>query len=511
MRTRNSIINSIVALISYIILSLGPFFLSPFIASLGTEVLGIQKTFVDTVSLLSIVELGISFGIIYKLYKPIADGDKKKIAILLNFYKNAFKVIALLVFLLGVILSFVIPKLCNSPKFSAKWIACMFFLYVFDTLSTYLFGHKRAMLIADQKNYIVNICRTSCQLIMYVFQIISICIFGSFEFYVISKLIFTLLEAILIHIIYNKNYSDIDLKTNERMSEKERIDLFKNLGALFYHKVGYKSLTSGSTLIITNKLGEAITGVYYPYTLITNGLSSITEQVFSSILSSFGNLLAKGTKEDVFNVYKKVYFLNHLIFSFFTVSLFCLVEPFIKFIWMGPNFLFPIDTVLLITVNFYMLGMRQSITMVKNSAGLYRPDRYFALLEAAINIFLSLSLVECIGINGVLISNIFSSLLIPFWTQPYIVYKNVFKRSVMSYYKKYFVYMLVTLFSGLLSFYLCSLCKEEGILKLFFNAVICLFVPNLINLVIFYRTTEQQYFLGIIRNLFTKFRMRDRN
>ena len=91
MRTKNSVINSAVSLFSYALLFFGPFFVTPALAILGENIVGIQKTFSDIVSLLSVVELGISFGIIYKLYKPIADENFKKVAVLLNFYKKAFK------------------------------------------------------------------------------------------------------------------------------------------------------------------------------------------------------------------------------------------------------------------------------------------------------------------------------------------------------------------------------------------------------------------------------------
>ena len=164
MRTKNSIINSLVGLASYVILLIGPLALSPVVASLGSEILGIQKTFMDTVALLNIVELGISFGVIYKLYKPIAENDIEKIAILLNFYKNTFKIIALILTSLGLLTAVIMPQLVpehDASKFSDNWLVWMFLLYLADTLATYLFGHKRAMLIADQRNYLVSICRTS--------------------------------------------------------------------------------------------------------------------------------------------------------------------------------------------------------------------------------------------------------------------------------------------------------------------------------------------------------------
>ncbi len=510
MRTKNSIINTLVGLASYVILLLGPVVLSPIVASLGSDVLGIQKTFMDTVALLNIIELGISFGVIYKLYKPIAENDNEKIAILLNFYKKTFKVIASILLALGALTAVIIPRLVpehDASKFTDNWLSAMFLLYLADTLATYLFGHKRAMLIADQKNYLVSIIKTVCQLLMYVLQFIAVCQFKSFELYIIARLVCTVLDSVFVHVMYSMRYKSINLKIKKKLEKAERDDLFKNLGALFYHKIGYQSLASGSTLIITSNLGESITGMYYPYTLITNGLMSVTDQVFNAILTSFGNLLVKATRGEVHNIYKKIFFLNHIIYSFFSVSLFCLIGPFIK-LWMGDSFLFPMSTLILITINFYTFGMRKSITMVKNSAGLYRPDRHFALLEACLNIGLALALVEKLGLNGVIIANIISSLCIPFWTQPYVVYKNVFNRSVSDYHQKQALYAAITLISTVLTYYLCSLCSMTGFIKIVFNGIICLIVPNGINAFIFYKTDEFQYLLGIVRNVFKQFRMR---
>ena len=210
MRSRLSFLNSICALISYAVLFLGPFLVSPFLKTvLGSEILGIQKTFQDTVALISIVELGISYGVIYKLYKPIAEKDLKKISILLKFYRFAFKIVALVVSFLGVMVSFVIPKIIvgkyHSQILNDSWLSFVFLIYVLDSILTYLFGHKRIMLIADQKNYIATICRTLCQVVMFFLQIVILIIFKSFLIYSLAKPFFTLIESILINYKFNKN------------------------------------------------------------------------------------------------------------------------------------------------------------------------------------------------------------------------------------------------------------------------------------------------------------------
>lgn len=500
MRTKNSIINSMVVLLSYSLLFLGPFIVRPFLAEFGKEILGIEDLFLKTVSMLSIVEMGISFGIIYKLYKPIADNDTIKIAILLNFYKSAFKLIATLVFLLGLITSLIIPLFIKEKLFSFQWLSFIFILYVIDALSAYLFGHKRAMIIADQKNYIVSLARLTCQMAMFVSQSFVIYLFKSFELYVIIRIAFTVLENVIIHIQYRRMYSHIDLKITTRLPKDEKSDLFKNLSALMLHKVGYQSLTSASALIMSGNIGVGLNGIYSNYAFITYGLLRVTDQIFSSVLSSFGNLIVKSTRDHVYNVYKKIYFLNHLIISFISVSLLCLINPFIG-LWMGSRYMLGMDTVLMILIYFYMMGMRQSISMVKVSAGIYRPDRYFALFEALVNISFSIVLVTPFGINGILAANIISMLIVPFWTQPVIVYRNVFKTSVADYYHKYFLYLFITACSACASFYICSSFKSTGVLGLFYKAIVCVCVPNLVNLIVFYNSQELKYLYRVFDDM----------
>lgn len=84
MRTKQSVINIVVSCTSYLILMLCTFITrGVFSRVLGLDYAGVESTFLNLVSMLAIVELGLGTGIIYKLYKPIADGDNRKIGMLL--------------------------------------------------------------------------------------------------------------------------------------------------------------------------------------------------------------------------------------------------------------------------------------------------------------------------------------------------------------------------------------------------------------------------------------------
>lgn len=138
-------------------------------------------------------------------------------------------------------------------------------------------------------------------------------------------------------------------------------------------------------------------------------------------------------------------------------------------------------------------------------AGLYRQDRWFAILEAVINIVLAIVLSNWLKLNGILLASIISLIAIPFWIQPIIVYRNLFQTNVWNYFSKYIIYVVVTIGSGIITYLICSLLQfENQFLTLITNALCCFIIPNTINIIIFYRTDEFQYLLSILKSVINK-------
>ena len=104
-RTEYSVINVVVGLGGYFINTLLGFITRMvFVRRLPQAYLGINGLFSNVLSMLSLAELGIGTAIIFALYKPLAEDDEEKIASLMNFYKNAYRVIGLVVAAVGLAL-----------------------------------------------------------------------------------------------------------------------------------------------------------------------------------------------------------------------------------------------------------------------------------------------------------------------------------------------------------------------------------------------------------------------
>lgn len=527
MRTKNSLMNSIAGCFSYAVIMLGSFITSMvFTRTLGLQFTGIESNFPQVISALAIVEMGLGIGIVYKLYKPIANKDWQQVSIILCFLRKLYIIIAAAVFGLGLAaVYFVVTPIPGD--FSKLWLSEIFMLYVLDVVASYLYSHKRSMIIADQKNHINNNIHTVAQVLMFVSQIAILKIFGSFELYVICRIVSKLVENMLISYVFDKKYPFINLKTKMKMPGIEKKDLFKNMKALFVHKITSFSTNVFSSLIIVYILGLKIGGIYGRYMLIVTALITVTNEIFNGVIASFGNLLNTENRQKVYNNFNVLYFFNFLIYSFIICSFISVVTPF-ACLWLGMESALGIGTVISIAGYLYINGIRQSVGMAKVSAGIYDPDKYIVLFGAVITFIVSFILLKPLGIAGVMIGNIVGIMAIPYWVQPYLVYDEVFKKSVKTYHVKFMLYTALTAVYSFICYQLGILAYKNYIIeniansisfinipkatfetyvliaRVIFNMLICILIPNLLNIALFYRTKEFKELWRVTKGILKK-------
>ena len=88
----------------------------------------------------------------YSFYKPLAMKDEKKLAALVTFYSNVYRIIALSITVIGLIL---VPFLRVIVKTNTD-IPLLEVYYLFSlagVVISYLFVYKTTILTADQRNY----------------------------------------------------------------------------------------------------------------------------------------------------------------------------------------------------------------------------------------------------------------------------------------------------------------------------------------------------------------------
>ena len=307
MRLINSIKNVGAAMTSYILAMLiGIVAQSILVRYLGIEYTGLNGLFSNIVSMLSIAELGIGSAVVYHLYRPIAEKDTEKIKSLMGFYKKAYRFIAVVIGIVGICIIPFLNIIVGETTISSKEIYVIFGLFLFDTVCSYLLTYKRSLLYADQKNYVINLIHILYTVFLNAVQIYIIITMRNFILYLIVKVIFRILENLIITIYTNKKYPYILEKNIEKLDNDIFKDIMKKVKALLYHKVGGYLIDGTDNVIISMFLGISSVGIITNYKVILNAMSSLISQIFNAITASVGNLLVSESKEKVYDTYKKL-------------------------------------------------------------------------------------------------------------------------------------------------------------------------------------------------------------
>lgn len=491
-RTKNSVINILTNCSCYLFLIITSFFIRrAFSQVFGLELVGVDGAFLNTISILSVVELGLGTGMVYKLYKPIAENDEKKIALILKFMRNAYATISLIILFFGLISAFFSVNAIKE-SFSKTWLSKIFIFYIFDMLASYLFFHKRAMFIASQKNYLNNLIKIFVIFITFFVQIFIIYFLKSFEIYLIIKIISRVAENILISYFFDKKYKFLDIRNASNFSEIEKKEILNSIKGMLFHKIGGAGLKQISGIIALMFISMRENGIYYNYMMIITAIWGISAEFFNGISASFGDLLSTENKEKIYENFKALFFINFLIYSLF-ISIFYNVISYFMTFWIGDS-IFSVNNNMLISIYIYVYGIKQCIDMVKSSAGIYSPDRFYPILESVVNFALSFFLAKKFGINGVFAGAILSTLLVPLFSQPFFLYKIVFKKSIFNYYKKYLIYALVSFSNVIVSHFAVTFINLNSlILKILLNSFVCLSFSVMINLLLFNKNEEFKF------------------
>lgn len=504
MRTKNSVYNAIFSTLASLVGMIFGFITQRvFLMCLGLEYSGANGLFTNIMSMLSIVEMGIGSAIVYNLYKPIAENNVEKIKTLMYFYRKCYHLIALVIFIFGVVLTPFIPIFVGENSIPENMIL-LYYLALSDTILSYLLAYKRSILIANQKNYIINIVHMIYLILVNVFSIAILMAFKDYIMYLVLRIGFRFLENLIITLIANKKYPYITEKNYTPMDKETRSGIFTNVKGLFYHKIGAFIVGSTTYIVISMVLGLKYAGIYNNYYLIFNSISLLLAQIFASIVASVGNLLVEEKTERCYEVYKKLTLFNFWIFALCSVGLFATLQPFVSW-WIGEKYLLPMYAIVCFAIWFYVQGMRKTINAFKEAAGIFYQDRRIPIIESIVNLGCAIFFVKLMGIAGVFVAGIISALILFGYSYPKYVYKPIFnKKWRVFYFEQLKLLLIMIVMLGTTYLFMNAIVVSNPLLQFFINGIITLVVVNIIFYIVFNNTEEYSYFKQLLKNLVNK-------
>lgn len=502
-RTKNATRNIIFGVILRAYQIIVPFLMrTAMIYLMGVQYLGLNSLFTSVLQVLNLAELGVGSAMIYSMYRPIAEDDNTTICALMKLYRTYYRLIGLIIAVVGCILTPFIPKLISGDIPQGINIYILYLLNLGATvLSYWLFAYKNSILQAHQRTDIVSKVTLITNTIQYVLQLFVLWIFKNYYLYVIVMLVTQALTNIVTAIMADKIYPQFKPKGELHKEEIHQIN--QKIRDLFTAKLGGVVVGSSDTIVISAFLGLTTLAVYQNYYFIMNSICGFITVIFSAITAGIGNSLVTESSEKNYNDFKKFTFIICFILCICCCCFVGLYQPFMK-LWVGKKFMLSFSFVILFCILFYCLELAMVWATVKDAAGLWHSDRFRPLIGACANLIMNIVLVQVIGLYGIILSTVFSYIFI---SMPWLIhnlFKFLYNESLKVYLKDLSMYILVAILATTITTIICRKITFVGIFELVFKGIISIIIPVSIEILCYRKKEEFKESIKLVKKMLKK-------
>lgn len=489
-RSVNAKRNIVWGLVNKIVCLLLPFLVRTIIIQkMGAEYLGLNNLFASILQVLSLSELGFSSAIVYSLYKPIAENDSNTICAYMAFYRKAYRIIGVVITSIGIVLLPFLKFFISGDVPDDINIYILYILYLSNTAIGYFaFAYKNAILNAHQRNDIVSNILTVTQGSMYFGQICVLILFKNYYVYLLIMPLCTVCNNLITAHFAKKLYPNYVCRGNISKAELDQIKT--QIAGLMLHRICQTSRNSLDSIFISAFLGLNMAAIYSNYYYIMNAIIGILSVFSNALVAGVGNSIAIETVEKNYKDFKKINYLYMLISGWCFICLLALYQPFMK-LWVGDKLMFDYKAVVLISLYFYVLKMGDIRGTYSDAAGLWWQNRYRAIAESVLNVILNAVLVQVCGIYGIIIATLISLFFINFLSGSKIIFKYYFKGiKPTEFFLLHLKYFAITCCIAVGTVFFSNKVVDESLIGFAEKVIICIVVPAVLYIAVYYRTQE---------------------
>ena len=405
MKAKRSIYNLIFNIFSLVItFALGIVIPKLFIVNLGSEVNGLVSSVGQIFSYVGLLEAGIGTTVIQALYKPIAENNQLRINRILSASGRYYKKIGIIYIFCIILIAIVYPLIVSVdlPKWQVIGVVC--FSGLGNAINFLLQQNYIALLSAEGRGYVttnfnlaVNIAVSLAKAVLLINGFNIVYVMGA-QFFI------TLFRIVLMRIYIAKKYKWLNAKSEPDFSAlgKQKYVMTQQLSYFVYTNTDIVFLTFMGNLTMVS--------IYTLYNMIVGVIEGIVGAFTSSILFAMGQLYNEN-----FNKFKKIFmifdsFYMTLVFAWFSVVYLC-ITPFLSIYTKGITDANYIDSTLafLFVILKMVTTLRSQSQNTINFSGHFKETQRSSVIEAVMNIVVSLVGIYFIGIYGVVIGSIVSS------------------------------------------------------------------------------------------------------
>ena len=417
------------------------------LSTYGAEIHGYTSTVTTIMSYIALLNAGLSSAAVQSLYAPLAKRNQKQISASLKAIDQMYMKTGFLYIIAVVCCAAVLPFIIKSGISQVQIFGLMLVMGASNTMECFIYSKYRVLLQADQKLYVVTIGDIAALVVRCILQVILINHKASILLVQLVPLCMVFLRMFIVA-SYCRKFYILDRNV------KPDYSAVSNRKPAFVHQIASLVVNNTDTIILTILSSLTQVSIYSVYNLVCAHINSLISYVFQhSVVASFGHLYSDSKREHLNSVFRTYEYIYMMVISIVFSATAVLLYPFVDLYTNAmkeiqyANFVY--------TCLFVCVGLANNIRipclMLINATGMFKETQRQAILEAVLNITISLCLVKKMGISGLLIGTLVSFL---YRTTDIILFssKNILKESSAISLRR----SLRTLVVILITYFLCS-------------------------------------------------------
>ncbi len=470
-----------------------------FIYTLGRTYLGMDGVFGDVLQLLSLTDLGLGTALKLSFYRPLAEHNELEIAGIMRTYRKVSIATGFAYFFVGLCFIPFLDFFVTADN-GVKNLVWIYVLYLLRSFVGCFFVYKQALIQADQKGYIVTLFDMAFSLIKNVVLIAVLLLTRAFTAYMLAQIALIPLENYLLARKADRLYPYLRQKKAAPLTREVRSELVRKVRAMVFHNLGSAVSTGTDNLLITKFIGLQETACYTAYYGIRALLSTFFNTLMGGFAAGIGNMVTREEMSFSKDTFDRLEFVSFTIRSFFCVCMINMFQPFVR-VWIGSQYLLSAPVMVLLVSVFYADGTLSVVYNYRNALGLFYNDRYKSLIEAFLNLGLSLLLLPKLGTAGVVLGTLLANLFCSIPLEPYILYKRYFHRPVWEYHRMQLGYLCYTAAATAAVYLICLPLQGDSVLWLLLRTAGVGCSALILYLICFGRTKHFHFFWGLLEGM----------
>ena len=395
------------------------------IREIGAHYVGLEGVFGAILSILNLTELGFGTAVVFMMYKPAANNDLPTMRILLGVMRKFYIIIGSVILVIGCLCIPTLNIIVRNDTGADMNIYLLYIMYLFQTVGSYFsFAYRSSLFTVYQRQDVIFKILFFTSLVEYGLKISVLIFTKNYYLYILVFALMIIPQNICYYVYSKKMFPNIypEGKPTTQMMNTVK----KKIMALIGHRLGATVMFSIDSIIISAFIGLSVLIKYDNYNVIMNSIINLLGVILTSLVASVGNKLVLDSRQETYQLFKRISFLWIAIVGWCTACLLSLYQPFIS-LWVGEEYCFDEGIVICICLYFFVWQFRKMGFTMKDAAGLWEPDKLKPYVGMMLNLIFSILFVKLTGsVYGVLAPTIVIILTIYFPWETYALMKYLF-------------------------------------------------------------------------------------